>query len=154
MNIIQRGLGFNRDITGWSTAYLFVIAVLGLYSLAISALGNVAFGYGYRPEAHNVMLFIRYFQPVLVFPFFLISLFRRKWATIPLWVLALSICSLPFLISDAKLRALLGYWNKPFGLHALKEIAMVMVIPVAAQMAVWLRSRHNALQSRHELTTL
>jgi len=128
----------NRRSIAW---VLFVI--VGIYALVISLLGRVAFAYGYRPEAHNTIMFIRYLQPVLVLPFFLVALVSRRWATLPLWALCVSIASFPFLIRDANLRALLGYWNVPFGARAVKELAMVMIIPVVVQMAVWLRSRHK-----------
>ena len=126
----------NRRAIAW-----VLLVIVGIYGLVISLLGRVAFAYGYRPEAHNTIMFIRYLQPVLVLPFFLMALVPRRWATLPLWVLCVSIASFPFLIRDANLRALLGYWNFPYGARAVKELAMVMVIPVVVQMAVWLRSR-------------
>jgi hypothetical protein len=125
----------NRRAIAW---ILFVS--VGVYCLVISLLGRVAFAYGYRPEAHNTIMFIRYLQPVLVLPFFLLAVVPRKWATFPLWVLCVSIASFPFLIRDAQLKMLLGYWNVPFGVRAVKELAIVMVIPVVVQLAAWLRS--------------
>ena len=126
----------NRRAIAWA-----LLVVVGIYGLVISLLGRVAFSYGYRPEAHSTIMFIRYLQPVLVLPCFLVALVPRRSATLPLWVLTVSIASFPFLIRDANLRAVLGYWNVPFGVRAVKELAMVMVIPVVVQMAVWLRSR-------------
>ena len=38
----------NRRTTAW-----ILIAMVGIYCLLISALGTVAFAYGYRPEAHQ-----------------------------------------------------------------------------------------------------
>ncbi len=126
----------NRRAIAW-----VLLVVVGVYGLVISLLGRVAFAYGYRPEAHSTIMFIRYLQPMLVLPCFFVALVPRRWATLPLWVLCVSIASFPFLIRDANLRAVLGYWNVPFGPRAVKELAMVMVIPVVVQMAVWLRSR-------------
>lgn len=126
----------NRRAVAW-----ILLVAIGFYCLCISLLGRVAFAYGYRPEAHNTIMFIRYLQPVLVLPFFLVALVPRRWATLPLWVLCVSISSLPFLIRDAQLRSLLGYWNVPFGVRAVKELAIVMVIPVVVQIAIWLKSR-------------
>jgi hypothetical protein len=148
-NAILRLFGLGSNKSAWGSAYLLVITGIGLYCLGISALGRLAFAYGYRPEAHSLILFIRYLQPMLVFPFFLVSLIPRKWSTFPLWVVCLSVCSFPFAVRDAELRTLLGYWNSPFGLRAAKEIAMIMVIPVIVQMAVWIRARHNARQVQH-----
>ena len=124
----------NRLALAW---ILFVL--IGIYCLGVSSLGRVSFAYGYRPaEAHSTLLFFRYLQPILILPFFLLSLIPRKWATIPLWFLSISICSLPFLITDDHLRALLGYW-RPVVPREIKEIAMVMIIPIVAQFSVWLR---------------
>ena len=145
MNILQRARGSKSKTTLWGGAYQLVMVVAGCYAFAISALGSIAFDYGYRPEAHSAILFIGYFQHILVFPFFLIALIPRKWATLPLWAVCLSICCFPYVIHDAQLRTLFGYGNNQFDLRDLKGISMVMVIPAAVQTAVWLRSRHNAL---------
>ena len=120
---------------------LFVL--VGLYSLSMSLLGRVAFAYGYRPEDHSIIMLVRYLQPMLVLPLFLVSLVPHRWATLPLWALCLSIASLPYLIRDANLRILLGYWNAPLTVHVVKEVAMVMVIPVVVQVAAWLRAGSN-----------
>jgi hypothetical protein len=125
-------------------AYMVLIVGIGLYSLGISALGKMAFDYGYRPEAHSLIMLIRYLQPILVFPLFLVSLLPRKWTTLPLWLVCLSISVLPFMIRDAKEKLFLGYWDTPFGLREVKEIAIVMLIPVVVQMAVWLKPEPTA----------
>ncbi|HEU4414994.1 MAG TPA: hypothetical protein VFT65_09455 [Candidatus Angelobacter sp.] len=88
-----------------------------------------------------MLVFIRYLQPVLIFPFFLLSLVPRRWATIPLWFLSISICSFPYLITDEHLRAVLGY-TRPAGVRLLqdiKDMAGLIIIPVVVQLAAWLR---------------
>lgn len=120
----------------------------------MSLLGRVAFAYGYRSEAHSLLMFVRYWQPLLVFPFFLLSLVPRKWATLPLWFVCLSIVGFPYLIRDANLRTLLGYWNAPLGVRAFKEAVMIMVIPFAVQLAVWLKSDSNKRTSNGTSATI
>ena len=73
------------------TAAWFLFGVAGIYCLCVSLLGRVAFAYGFRPEAHSAVMFVRYIQPVLVLPLFLLALIPRKWTTVPLWALCISI---------------------------------------------------------------
>ncbi len=138
----------NRRLVVW-----LLFGAVGIYCLFISLLGRVAFAYGYRPETHSLILFVRYLQPILVLPFFLVSLVPRKWATLPLWIVCVSIASFPYLIRDPNLRALMGYWNAPLGVRVVKEVAMVMVIPAVVQLAVWLRSGSNKQGRRGQLPT-
>jgi len=138
----------NRRSVAW---LLFGLA--GIYCLLVSLLGRVAFAYGYKPEAHSLILFMRYLQPVLVLPFFLLSLVPRRWTTLPLWIVCVSIASFPYLIRDQNLRMLMGYWSAPLGLRMIKEVAMVMVIPVVVQIAVWLRTNSGSQNDRQQLRT-
>jgi hypothetical protein len=123
---------------------LFVLT--GIYCLCVSLLGRVEFAYGYKPEAHSAVMLMRYLQPVLVLPLFLLALVPRKWATFPLWALCISIAVFPFLIRDENMRIQLGYWSSPSGIYALKEIAIVMVIPVMVQFAAMLRMHSQPAQ--------
>jgi hypothetical protein len=122
----------------WRTVSWILFGAIGLYCLGISLLGQITFAYGYRVEAHSTIMLIRYLQPLLVLPFFLLALVPRKWATLPLWILCLSVASFPFLIRDANLRALLGYGNVSVGVR-VQELGMVIVIPIVVQLAAWLR---------------
>ena len=130
----------------WRDAALVLLGIVGLYCFGISMLGGVAFEYGYRAEAHSMLIFIRYIQPILVFPAFLLALIPCKWTTFPLWILCLSIASFPYLIRDTNLRAQLGYWSIPVE-KEIKELLMVMVIPIVVQLATWLRSAKGGKQA-------
>jgi hypothetical protein len=125
-----------RRVVAWA-----LLIAVGVYAIAIFALGRLAFAYGYHPEAHSVLMFISYIQPMLVLPCVLFALLPRTWATAPLWIVCTSISIFPFIITDAKQKVLLGYRDTPPGLREVKEIMLVMLIPLLVQIAVLLKTR-------------
>ena len=134
-NRFREAIGFSA--ARWISRIMFSMAAI--YSLALTVVGMVAFDNGYRPEAHSAFLFYRYLQTMLVCPLFLISLIPRRWTTVPLWFICLSISSLPYLIRNPLMKTRLGYFSRPFGSAAVEEIALIMVLPVVVQLAAWLR---------------
>ena len=76
-----------------------MIVVVVLYGLWLSALGAITYGYAYKPEAHSLMMFSRYTQPMFIFPCALIAFVPRRWATIPLWLLSISIALFIYLLT-------------------------------------------------------
>jgi hypothetical protein len=114
-----------------------VIGSVGLYSLWILLISSMAYSYGYRPEDHSLLMWIRYVQAPLIFPCFLFALIPRRWVTIPLWIVSISTSGLPYLL-NAQQKAWLGYWTTPFDLRKVEEISLIILIPVATQFAVLL----------------
>jgi hypothetical protein len=139
-----------RRVITWA-----LLIAVGVYAIAIFALGRLAFAYGYHPEAHSVLMFISYLQPMLVLPCFLFGLLPRKWATAPLWIVCTSISIFPFIITDARQKFLLAYRDTPHGLREVKEIMLVMLIPLLVQIAVLLKTRSGKQEfNRGSVNTL
>jgi hypothetical protein len=115
-----------------------MIVVVVLYGLWLSALGAITYGYAYKPEAHSLMMFSRYTQPMFIFPCALIAFVPRRWATIPLWLLSISIALFIYL-PDFQLEDALDTWAAPFAIQEAKEIAQVMIVPVAMKIAVMMK---------------
>jgi hypothetical protein len=63
--------------------------------------------------------------PILPFPCFLIALIPRKWATIPLWLFSFWVTAT---------------WDQ---VHFPQKVILVMLIPVIAQIAVWLKAERS-----------
>jgi glucan phosphoethanolaminetransferase (alkaline phosphatase superfamily) len=126
-----------------------VIFFVGLWSLWIFLMSFMFYSYAYRPEAHSFLMWIRYTLTPMIFPCFLFALVPRRWATIPLWVVSISTIALPYLL-NAQQKAWLGYWTTSFNHRDTKEIAQIIVIPIATQLAVmlqWRGSRENSSNS-------
>lgn len=50
----------------------------------------MAYSYGYRPDDHSLLMWIRYSLAPLIFPCFLFALVPRRWATVPHWLVSIS----------------------------------------------------------------
>jgi hypothetical protein len=119
-----------------------MIVFVGLYGLWLSAMGSIAYGYGYRPEAQSLLMFIRHTQPLFIVPCVLLALVPPWWAMVPLWLLSISICIFPYVL-NVQQNGALEYVNAPFSVREVKEIALVMLVPIAMQIALLLKGTGN-----------
>jgi hypothetical protein len=120
-----------RERVGWA-----ILLAEGIYTLSLLCLSSLAWSYGYRPEAHSPLLFVRYSLPLLIFPCFLLALVRRRWAPAPLWIVSLCVLILPFAL-DTRSRIFVGY--RPNASASMREFAILLLIPLGTQLGLWLK---------------
>jgi len=120
------------------TISIVLLAISGTLCLVASVLSTMALSYGYDPHSRNMLLALYWGRGLFIFPCFLIGVLRSKWSVLPLWILCLILATLPFVI-PSNMRFALGIRNVPFGMRELKEAASVMLLPLLAQLARWLR---------------
>lgn len=116
----------------------------GAYCLITSILCMAPFAFGYDPKAHSLLMFIRFVQPMLIFPCFLVALVPKRWASIPIWLVCLSVATFPFFL-NAKEKMLLAYSAAPVNWQDVRQISAIVVIPLLVQFAIWLEmlSQHR-----------
>jgi hypothetical protein len=122
-------------------AWILIVLVV-LYSLWFSAIGSISYGYGYKPEANSLLMFISYVQPMFVFPCVLLALVPRWWAIVPLWLISISICLFPY-VMNVQQNGALEYVNAPFSVQEIKEMAQVIIIPIAMLIALLIKGTGN-----------
>ncbi len=125
-------------------AWVIIVAVV-LYALWLSALGAVAYGSEYKPEARSLLMLIRYTQPMFIFPCVLAALVPRWWTSVPLWMLSISI-SIFIYLPDFQFEDALDSWAAPFAMQQARQMAGVMIVPVVMQIALLLK-RSGKLRS-------
>lgn len=125
---------------------LFLAA--GVYSFFILAVAQL--NMSYRPVSNDLRWIgtVSYVAPMLLFPFVIVALIPRRFATVGLWVISLLTISLPlFLSTDVRLK--LGYANESRSIFRLFMNAFpLLAIPLATQLAVELRKRNTSAGSK------
>jgi hypothetical protein len=116
---------------------LFLAA--GLYSFFVLAVAQMNMSYRTVPNGLHWIAIISYVAPMLLFPFVMVALIPRRFATVGLWVISAITITLPlFLSTDIRLK--LGYPSESRSLFRLFMNAFpLLAIPLATQLAVELR---------------
>ena len=79
---------------------------------------------------------------MFVFPCVLLALVPRWWAVVPLWLISISICLFPY-VMNVQQNGALEYVNAPFSVQEIKEMAQVIIIPIAMQIALLIKGIGN-----------
>jgi hypothetical protein len=127
-----------------SSALLFLAS--GLYSFFILAVAQLNMSYRTVPDDIRWIGTVSYVAPMLLFPFVVVSLIPRRFATVGLWVISLFTAALPlFLSTDIRLK--LGYAGDSRGLfRVFMDAFPLLAIPLATQLAVELRKRDKSVE--------
>jgi hypothetical protein len=83
------------------------------------------------------MMWIRYALLLLILPCYIVALQRRRWATIPLWLVSTSAMLMQYMLSVHQ-SAGLGDGAVPATFVYVGEMTKIMLIPIAVQIAVGL----------------
>jgi hypothetical protein len=81
-------------------------------------------------------------SPMFVFPCVLLALVPRWWAVVPLWLISISICLFPY-VMNVQQNGALEYVNAPFSVQEIKEMAQVIIIPIAMLIALLIKGTGN-----------
>ena len=101
-------------------------------------LRGVSSGWNYHAEALLAMIWLRYTLLLLIFPCYFIALSRRRWATMPLWLLSASVVLTQFLMATRQGAAFASVTADDAFVY-VGEMTKIMLIPIAVQFAVVLR---------------
>jgi len=82
------------------------------------------------------MIWLRYALLLLIVPCYFIALSRRRWTTIPLWLVSTSVMLMQYLLA-AQQGAASGTADN--SLIYVGEMTKIMLIPIGVQIAVVLR---------------
>ena len=124
-----------------SSALLFLAS--GVYSFFILAVAQLNMSYRGVPDEIGWIGTVSYVAPMLLFPFVVVSLIPRRFATVGLWVISLITLALPLSLST-DIRLKLGYASESRSLFRLSMEALpLLAIPLATQLAVELRKRNG-----------
>ena len=134
-----------------ASALLFLAS--GLYSLSFLAMASVNMTYRTIPDDIHWIGTITYMAPMLLFPFVIVSLIPRRFATVGLWVVTLIIIANHlFLTADIRLK--LAYATESRSLLGLfMETLPLIALPVATQFAVELRKLNAREEERESFDT-
>lgn len=86
------------------------------------------------------MIWLRHILLLLIIPSYLIALSHRRWATLPLWLVSTSVMLAQYAMA-AQQGAAFGSGAADESLMFVCEMTKIMLIPIAVQFAVALRSR-------------
>jgi hypothetical protein len=89
-------------------------------------------------EARSSMVWVRYMLLVLIIPAYIIALSRRRWTTVPLWLVSTSVMLTQFVMSTQQSSNLVD-GVQPSTLVYVGEMTKIMLIPIAVQLAAVLR---------------
>jgi hypothetical protein len=81
---------------------------------------------------------LRYLLLLLIFPAYFIALSRRRWSTIPLWLVSTGIMLTQFLMA-VRQGAAFGTGAADGSLVYVGEMTKIMLIPIVVQIAAVLR---------------
>jgi hypothetical protein len=95
-------------------------------------------GWNYRVEALLAMIWFRYTLLLLIVPSYCIALSRRRWATIPLWLVSAAVLLMQFLMAARQGVAFASVAAEDSFIY-VGEMTKIMLIPIAVQFAVALR---------------
>jgi hypothetical protein len=84
------------------------------------------------------MVWVRYMLLVLIIPAYIIALSRRRWTTVPLWLVSTSVMLTQFVMSTQQSSNLVD-GVQPSTLVYVGEMTKIMLIPIAVQLAAVLR---------------
>jgi hypothetical protein len=83
------------------------------------------------------MIGLRYILLLLIIPAYALALSRRRWTTIPLWLVSIAVMLTQFMLSAQS--TMLSGWPQPSAFVYFGEMTKIMLIPIAVQFAVVLR---------------
>jgi len=93
------------------------------------------------------MVWLRYALLALIVPAYVVALTRRRWTTIPLWLVSASVVMTQIALRAQQSTLLAdGTTFSPF-LYAA-ETTKIMVIPIAVQLAVMLKDMADGVGNR------
>lgn len=101
----------------------------------------------YRVEVYRSMIWLRYSLLLLIFPAYFIALSRRRWTTIPLWLVSTAVMLTQFLMA-AQQGGAAGSGAADESLVYVGEMTKIMLIPIVVQCAVVLRGMGIGAGSR------
>jgi len=90
------------------------------------------------------MIWIRYALLVLILPAYVIALTRRRWTTIPLWLVSASVVMTQIALR-AQQSTLLADGTTASAFIYAAETTKIMVIPIAVQLAVTLKGMEQSV---------
>ena len=85
------------------------------------------------------MIWLRYALLLLIFPAYVIALSRRRWATIPLWLVSGSVMVVQFALC-AQQNLTFADGTAPSAFLWIAEATKIMLIPMAVQIAIRLKA--------------
>jgi hypothetical protein len=95
------------------------------------------------------MIWFRYLLLLLIIPAYAIALSRRRWATLPLWLVSACVMMVEFAL-NARQDALLIGGFAPSAFLWVAETTKILAIPTAVQLAVILKARQSDVGTRTE----
>jgi hypothetical protein len=93
------------------------------------------------------MIWLRYSLLVLIIPAYVIALSRRRWTTVPLWLVSVSVMLTQFALA-AQQGTMPGGWPEASALIYAGEMTKIMVVPIAVQLAIVLKGWQSRVRSR------
>ena len=84
------------------------------------------------------MIWLRYVLLVLMAPAYIIALSRRRWTTMPLWLVS-TLVMLTQSAMSAQQGTIAGVGPQTSPLLCVAEMTKIMIIPIAVQLAVLLK---------------
>jgi hypothetical protein len=95
------------------------------------------------------MIGLRYTLLLLIIPCYLLALSRRRWATIPLWLVSTAVMLTQFML-NAQQNVMFSAWSQPSEFVYVGEMTKIMLIPIAVQLAVVLSGYENSRRKSSE----
>jgi hypothetical protein len=89
------------------------------------------------------MLGLRYTLLLLIIPAYVLALSRRRWTTVPLWLVSTAVMLTQFMLS-AQQNVIFSDWPQPSAFAYVGEMTKIMLIPIAVQFAVVLSGYGNS----------
>jgi hypothetical protein len=93
------------------------------------------------------MIWLRYALLVLIIPAYFVALSRNRWSTLPLWLVSTSVMLTQFALG-AQQGGMPGGWPQVSALIYVGEMTKIMVIPIAVQLAIVLKSLQERIGDR------
>jgi hypothetical protein len=93
------------------------------------------------------MIWLRYALLLLIFPAYVIALSRRRWTTIPLWLVSGSVMVVQLAL-NAQQNLTLSDGTAPSAFLWIVEATKIMFIPFAVQFAVMLKADQSRVADR------
>jgi hypothetical protein len=93
------------------------------------------------------MVWLRYVLLLLIVPAYLIALRRGRWTMLPLWLVSASVTMVQYAMSFQQSPAL-GPVAAPSAILWIAETTKILLIPVAVQFALMLKSRETRSENQ------